>query len=122
MFEAYAEIFTRTATSLLRIKNQTLNATVYENGAPLTVVSFDLVNLDEAQPVQVLTESDAMRKKLRGLDELILDKRTPSMYMRRHIRIYDGKQVSLVRPSEQRFWTQSQARADADAFLAELLS
>jgi hypothetical protein len=59
---------------------------------------------------------------LRELDKLLLDKKGPSMYMRRHARIYDGKQVSLVRPSEQRFWTQSQARADADAFLAELSS
>jgi len=122
MLEAYAEIFTRTATSLLRIKNQTLNATVYENGVPLTVVSFDLVSLDEAKPVQIVTESDAMRTKLRELNELILERKTPSMYMRRHVRVYDGKQVSLVRPSEQRFWTQSQARADADVFLAELLS
>ena len=122
MLKAYADIFTRTATSLLQIKNQTLNATVYENGAPLTVVSFDLISLDEAQPVHIVTASDVMRKKLRELDELILDRKTPSMYMRRHVRVYDGKQVSLVRPSEQRFWTQSQARADADAFLAELLS
>ena len=99
-----------------------MNATVYENGAPLTVVSFDLVSSKEAQPVQILTESDAMRTKLRELNELILERKTPSMYMRRHVRVYDGKQVSLVRPSEQRFWTQSQARTDADAFLAELLS
>ena len=101
-----------------------MNATVYENGAPLTVVSFDLVSSKEAQPVQILTESDAMRTKLRELNELILERKTPSMYMRRHVRVYnyDGKQVSLVRPCEQRFWTQSQARTDADAFLAELLS
>jgi len=122
MLEAYANIFTRTATSLLQIKNQTLNATVYENGAPLTVVSFDLVSLDEERPVQILTSSGAMRTKLRELNELILERKTPSLYMRRHVRIYDGKQISLVRPSEQRFWTQSQARVDADAFLAELLS
>lgn len=122
MLRAYANIFARTATSLLKIKNQTLNAIVYENGAPLTVVSFDLVDPQEAQPVQVMTGSDAMRAKLRELNALILSRQTPSMYMRRHVRVYDGRQVSLVRPSKQRFWTQSQARADADAFLAELLS
>lgn len=122
MLQAYAEIFIRTATSLLRVKNQTLNATVYKNGAPLTVVSFDLVNLDEAHSVQVVNEHRAMRSKLRELDQYLLDRRTPSMYMRRHVRVYDDYTVSLVRPSEQRFWTQSQARADADAFLAELTS
>ncbi|MCB0106955.1 MAG: hypothetical protein KDE53_13635, partial [Caldilineaceae bacterium] len=107
-------------TSLLQVKNKTLNATVYQNGAPLTAVSFDIVDLDKAQPVQVITHSDAMRHKLHELDRQLLAQKTPSMYVRRHVRIYDGNQVSLVRPSEQRFWTQSQALVDADEFLAEL--
>lgn len=122
MLRTYAEIFIRTATSMLRIKNQTLNATVYKNGAPLTVVSFELVPLNDAQAVRVVDEHSAMRTKLRELDKFLIEQKTPSMYMRRHVKVYDGNTVSLVRPSEQRFWTQSQARADADAFLAELLS
>jgi hypothetical protein len=122
MLETYAEVFKRTATSLLKIKNQTVNATVYKNGALLTVVSFDLIDLDDEQPVQVVKKPDAMRKKLQALDKLLLERKTPSMYMRRHIRIYDGKRLSLIRPGEQRFWTQSQARTDADAFLAEISS
>jgi hypothetical protein len=120
MLKLYAEVFTDVATSLLQVKNQTLNATVYANGAPLTVVSFDLVGLDETQAVQVVTQPGAMRAKLRELDGLVLHEYTPSFYTRRHVRIYDGKQMSIIRPSERRFWSQSQARADADAFLAEL--
>ncbi len=120
MLTTYADVFIRTATSMLRLKNKTLNATVYKNGAPLTVVTFDLVNLDEAQPPHIVSESDAMRQKLRELDRFLIEQKTPSLYMRRHVRIYEGEQMSLVRPSEQRFWTQSQARTDADAFLAEV--
>ncbi|MCA9979078.1 MAG: N-6 DNA methylase, partial [Anaerolineales bacterium] len=122
MLKTYADIFSHTATSLLRIKNQTLNATVYRNDAPLTVVSFSLVSLDEAQPPKVVIDIEAMRTKLRELEQFLSERKTPSLYMRRHVRVYDGDTVSLVRPSEQRFWTQSQARADADAFLAELSS
>ena len=122
MLTTYADVFIRTATSLLRLKNKTLNATVYKNGAPLTVVSFDLVDLEEAQLTKVVIQSDAMHAKLRELDTLLLEQKSPSMYMRRHVRVYEDKQMSLVRPSEQRFWTQSQARADADDFLAELSS
>lgn len=122
MLQRYATIFVRAATSFLRIKEQTLNATIYQNGAPLTVVSFEIVGDEEAKAVQLVTESNAMRTKLRELDEFLLARKTPSMYIRRHLRVYDGNQVSLVRPSEQRFWTPSQARIDADAFLAELLS
>ncbi len=122
MLQAYADVFVRTVTSLLKIKNQTLNATVYKNGAPLTVASFEFVRRQDARPVCVITESDAMHTRLQELNEQVLEQKTPSMYLRRHTRVYDGNLVSLVRPSEQRFWTQSQARADADAFLAELLS
>ena len=78
--------------------------------------------MDNAQPVQVMTAPDAMRERLYELDRLALKRKTPSVYVRRHVRIYDNAQVSLVRPSEQRFWTKSQALADADAFLAELLA
>lgn len=118
----YTNTFIGTTSAFLKIKNQALSATVYKNGAPLTVVSFDIVDIGKAQPVQTITRPDAMRSKLRELDQLILEQKTPSMYIRRHVRIYDGNQISLVRPSEQRFWTQSQARVDADAFLAELSS
>ena len=120
MLKSYAEIFIQVATSLLQVKNQTLNATVYKNGAPLTVLSFDLVSLDESRSVQVVTESGAMRAKLGELNDLVLRENTPSFYTRRHVRIYDGEQMSIIRPSERRFWSQSQARVDADAFLAEL--
>jgi hypothetical protein len=122
MLKAYAKIFVQVATSLLQVKGQTLQATVYKNGAPLTVLSFDLVNLDDARPVQVMTQTGAMREKLRELNDLALRKNTPSFYTRRHVRIYDGKQVSIIRPSERRFWSRSRARVDADAFLAELLA
>ena len=122
MLKTYAETFARTATAMLKIKNRALNATLYQNGTPLTVVTFDLVNLKNKLPPRIETKSDKMRAKLRELDELSIERKTPSLYTRRHVRIYDNNQVSLIRPSEQRFWTQSQARVDADNFLAELAS
>jgi hypothetical protein len=120
MLKSYAEVFIQVATSLLQVKGQTLNATIYKNGAPLTILSFDLIDLQEAQPVQIVAETGAMRTRLYKLDRLVLHEHTPSFYTRRHVRIYDGKEMSIVRPSERRFWSQSQARVDADAFLAEL--
>lgn len=120
LLKGYAETFIQTTAMFLQIKQQALKATVYKNGAPLTVITFELVDLDKVEPVQVITQPGEMRAKLRELDELLVARKTPSMYIRRHVRVYDGKQISLIRPSEQRFWTKSQARADADAFLADL--
>jgi hypothetical protein len=120
--ETYAKTFIKTVSPVLKVKRLALNATVYKNGAPLTVVSFHVTDDDNTKHIALVTQADAMRKKLRELDSLLLKQQTPSMYIRRHVRIYDGNQVSLVRPSEKRFWTQSQACVDADAFINELLS
>lgn len=122
MLQEYAEVFTETAESLLHYQHQTLNATIYQNGAPLSVVSFDLVPSELASEPQIVTDKDDLREKLRQLDALLLEQRSPSLYMRRHVRVYNGTEIFLVRPNEQRFWTQSQARADADEFLAELIT
>lgn len=122
MLEAYAVAFTNTVSSILKIKGLAINATIFKNGAPLAVVSFNIIDKSDTKPVALVTQADAMRAKLRELDSLLLKQQTPSMYMRRHVRIYDGNTVSLVRPSEKRFWTESQARVDADAFISELLS
>ena len=62
-----------------------------------------------------------LRRTLQRLDKLLLEQRASTLYMRRHGRIYDGPWLYFVRPSECRFWTQSQARADADSFILELL-
>lgn len=120
MLRVYAETFIRTTAMFLQIKQQALNAIVYRNGHPLTVMTFEFVDVEDVHPVQVITQPTKMREKLRELDDLLVARKTPSMYMRRHVRVYDGKQISLIRPSEKRFWTESQARADADAFLADL--
>ncbi|HSH01154.1 MAG TPA: N-6 DNA methylase [Anaerolineae bacterium] len=120
MLKEYANVFLKTTSSLLQFKGKRLRARIYQNGAPLSVMSFELIDANDVDDIEIITQSSAMKHKLRELDELLMAQKIPSMYMRQHVRVYDGNEVSLVRPSEQRFWTQSQARADADEFLAEI--
>jgi hypothetical protein len=122
MLVAYAGMFVETVTALLRYQEQTLNATVYRDGAPLSAVGFELVSLADAKEVQVIDNSLRLRETLRKLDRLLLEQHAPALFMRRHVRIYDAPWLYLVRPSQRRFWTRSQARADADSFIAESLS
>ena len=122
MLKEYAETFVEVVTALLRYQDQTLNATVYKDGVPLSVVGFELVSLADAKEVQVIDSSLRLRETLNKLDHLLLEQHAPALYMRRHVRIYDIPWLYLVRPSERRFWTRSQARADADSFVAESLS
>jgi len=122
MLKAYADTFVKTVKALLRYQGQTLNALVYQDGTPLSVVAFELVNPDDAHETQILESEGALRGVLHRLDRLLLEKRTEALYMRRHVRVYDGDWLYLVRPSERRFWTYSQALADADSVIAEWLS
>lgn len=122
MLVAYAETFVETVRALLHYQDQTLNAVVYQDGAPLSVVGFELASLADAKEAQVIDNSLRLREILHKLDRLLLEQQTPTLYMRRHVRIYDGPWLYLVRPSERRFWTRSQARADADSFIAEQLN
>ncbi len=122
MLKGYAETFVETVTALLRYQNQTLNAVVYQDGAPLSAVGFEIVSLADALEVQIHEDTGELPETLRRLDHLLLEQRTPALYMRRHVRVYDAPWLYLVRPSERRFWTRSQARADADGAVAEWLS
>ncbi len=122
MLEEYAQEFIEVTTSLLHYQNQTLNARVYQDGTPLSVVEFELVQTDNAQAVRFINESKELHDLLYRLDRRLWERQASTLYVRRHIRIYDGQRFYVIRPSERRLWTRSQAYADADSFIAEILS
>jgi hypothetical protein len=122
LLEEYAEAFIETVKALLHYQGKKLIANVYQDGAPLSVVGFKLVNCMDAHEVQIVKDVDKLQETLKRLDRLLLDRQTSRLYMRRHVRIYDDSWLYLVRPSERRFWTRSQARAEADSALMEWLS
>jgi hypothetical protein len=122
MLEEYARAFIEVATSLLHYQNQTLNAIVYQDHAPLNVVEFKLVDTSDAQDVRSISESKELHDLLYKLDRRLWERQASTLYTRRHVRIYDGPHFYVVRPSERRLWTRSQAYADAGNFVAEVLS
>jgi len=122
MLKEYAQEFIEVATSLLHYQNQTLNARVYQDGAPLSVVEFELVQAVDAQAVRFISESKELHDLLYRLDRRLWERQASTLYVRRHVRIYDGQRFYVVRPSERRLWTRSQAYADAESFIAEILS
>jgi len=122
MLAEYAQTFIEVVNSLLRYQEQTLNAIVYQDDAPLTIVGFELTSLNNTQEVKLFENSSILRETLRSLDKLLLEQRAATLYMRKHVRIYDNSWLYLVRPNEGRFWTRSQARADADSFIVDLLN
>lgn len=122
MLVEYAGAFIEIATLFLQYRGQTLNATVYNDGVPLNVVEFELTSSKNASEVRTIAVSDTVHTLLRTLDQRLREQYTSTLYTRRHVRIFDGPRFYLVRPGERRLWTRSQAYADADSFVAELVS
>ncbi|MBA2286022.1 MAG: SAM-dependent DNA methyltransferase [Ktedonobacteraceae bacterium] len=122
MLEEYAQAFIEVATSLLHYQNQTLNASIYQDGEPLSVVEFELVQTVDAQAVRFISNSRELHNLLYKLDRRLWEHQASTLYTRRHVRIYDGPRFYVVRPGERRLWTRSQAYADAGNFVAQILS
>ena len=122
MLEEYAQEFIEVATSLLRYQNQTLNARVYQDGEPLGVVEFELVQAADAQVVRFISGSKELHDLLYKLNRRLWEQQASTLYVRRHVRIYDGPRFYVVCPGERRLWTRSQACADAGNFVAQLVS
>ncbi|HEX6557525.1 MAG TPA: N-6 DNA methylase [Ktedonobacteraceae bacterium] len=122
MLKEYAQEFIEVTTSLLHYQNQTLNARVYQDGEPLSVVEFELVQTADAQTVRFISESSELHDLLYRLDRRLWERQASTLYVRRHVRIYDGQRFYVVRPSQRRLWTRSQAYADAGNFVAQILS
>lgn len=122
MLQRYAEVFSDAVGSFLRYQGQALNGVVYIPRGPLCIVGFAIVDAATAEPVEVVDSDQTFQQTMRRLNRLLSERRTATQYVRRHLRIYDGPRLYLIRPSEQRFWTQSQAHTDADDVIAETIS
>ncbi|MCI0708926.1 MAG: N-6 DNA methylase [Chloroflexi bacterium] len=116
---AYSETFCEAVNSLLRYENARIVARVYKNGSPLTIVGFEKVDYSASTSIEFIDDSNEIRILLADLDRLLLEQKAPSLYMRRQVRIYDRNLMYLIRPSEARFWSKSQARIDADEVIFE---
>lgn len=113
--EAYAEIL-RTLFDGTR----GLAAVVRPTDAPLTVVSLRLQHHGGVEVERAGGED--LHSVLLRLDEQLTTRESPSIYLRRHVRYYDGETLHIVKPNERKHWTRSVAFADADETIAQAVA
>lgn len=90
--------------------------------SPLTVVSISLENKSDDQKISVCAQDDELKNVLDRLEEILIQERSPSIYIRRNIRRYSGNIVYIVKPNQKRYWNKSSALRDADEIYAEIMS
>lgn len=113
--EAYAEIL-RTLFDGTR----GLAAVVRPTDGPLTVISLRLQRRGGVEVKRA--DGDDLHSVLLRLDEQLTTRESPSIYLRRHIRYYDGETLHIVKPNERKHWTRSAAFADADETIAQAVA
>lgn len=90
--------------------------------SPLTVVSVSLENKSDELETKIYDQDDELKNVLDRLEKILIQERTPSIYIRRNIRRYAGNTISIVKPNQNRHWNKSSALRDADEIYADIMS
>jgi len=119
--QEYEAAFLSVWQDRLKQKGKELEVRVYAPiGSSLVGISFDLRRLGTAQAVEPLTSDVEWNKLFRRLAKVLPVQRSQRVYLDRVVKILAGSSMFIVKRSEQRLWTQSQARRDANELLTEV--
>ena len=102
-------------------KKRRIVADVLDVDAPLRIVRFTIIAASQNGRPSVATEkvadlSQVLHKVAENLDEQI----ALGVHTRRHLRVYSGDSIYVVKPSQRRFWTRSAGLTDGDSMLKDL--
>ncbi|MBI5831055.1 MAG: N-6 DNA methylase [Armatimonadetes bacterium] len=122
LMERYAKQFVAATQPLLKHAGMALDATVHLSGsAALSVVAFHRVRSTEGR-IRVSEHDAETAQLLNQLDDLVVARSDPSVYYRRHVDLYAGEVLYVIRPSRSRYWTVGSAISDATEAMASWVS
>ncbi len=90
---------------------------------PLRVVALEHVEQSLPMEDTIIQEDsqDALDQALAAVNEFLVEKRSPSLFIRRNLRLYIGKTIYIIKPDQRRYWTKSSALRDADEIYADMM-
>ena len=91
-----------------------------ETKGPLRVVSLQLGSHGKGTIEKVKSEDETDRI-LKKLDRQLIEEKAGSVYIQRNLRRFSGNSVSIIKPNQMRYWTESSAVLDADGIYAEIM-
>ena len=119
--QRYADRLCRQLNSILEFEGKILSYTVYDIGgdSPLSVVEFK-------QGSQTTSNQENSTKRVEGIEKLLIkisknlqNQISEHVYVRGHLRVYEGEHLYIIKPSEERFWSESAALNDADTVIRD---
>lgn len=99
-------------------KEYGFNGVLYKGNSPLSVLAMRLESnyLDALEIKENFWEVDEILHKL----ESSLVDENQMIYIRRNLRIYQGKTLYIIKPAQRQYWTYSIACKDADAIFKDI--
>ena len=97
-------------------------ADIFETkAAPLQVINFKLVTSPGRTPlIQVVTEQK-LEVILEKIARQLVTRISNTVFTRRNLRIYDGNNYYIIKPSQRHHWSRYAALNDADTIISEQL-
>jgi len=84
----------------------------------LVLVCFGSV----AEEKMRLSQHNSLQSMLTSLDNLLMEEKSESIYVKKNLTYYSGNKVYIVKPNQKRFWSKSQAREDAMRLIGDILN
>lgn len=124
MLREYVDNSLLLLNSIAKGTGKIFHSRIYSGSETLKVVSFMFRESLADYPRESMIEINNNATRLEGiLDDLspsLHEKRHENVFLRRIIRIYEGRTICLVKPNEKRYWTRIAAYKDADSILADI--
>ena len=121
VLDEYRDIFCKVLNNSFSSQKKVFVGTVFMGESPLQVVSVRLVDESEEAVIKVHVQEHRLKDVLNKLDELLIEERSPSIYIRRNLRRYSAHKISIIKPNQRRYWTKSAALRDADETYADIM-
>lgn len=117
--QRYAEILTNVLEKTFGNNNK-FSFEVFYGKMPLTVAHI-ILNRDQ-QDIKIMNSDNIKLKNLLNeLDQLLVNKHSQGLYVRRNVIIYEKDSIYIVKSNQKRYWTYSAACRDADDIYAQIM-
>jgi hypothetical protein len=93
----------------------------YGGNSPLVVLEVSLCERDVQPEPEFRQSDDELSQALESMDKVLLEQRSPGVYVRRDVHVYLNDRVLIAKRNQKRLWTQSAAMRDADEVYADIM-
>lgn len=119
--QRYADRLCKQLNSILEFEGKNLIYRVYDirKDSPLSVVEFKQVSQTTSNQKNSTTKIEGLKELLTEISKNLQNQISERVYVWGHLRVYEREHLYIIKPSEERFWSESAALNDSDAVIRE---